>query len=180
LDIGKEAKDIANNNLLPFELANPTDMINSLVSKNFLGKAYITSVFGYDTYRKEKLSADIDQVPRGAEGLGNPNVEDFYKDFGKATGYSPVRTKAIVEGLITSPQTNPYVMATYTGLNVATNAMSKEDKEVISDKMVNDLKRMATGRLISQTSQYALNVSNANPADAFNTLFEYASEKFTT
>ena len=180
LDIGKEAKDIANNNLLPFELANPTDMINSLVSKNFLGKAYITSVFGYDTYRKEKLSADIDQVPRGAEGLGNPNVEDFYKDFGKATGYSPVRTKAIVEGLITSPQTNPYVMATYTGLNVATNAMSKEDKEVISDKMVNDLKRMATGRLISQTSQYAksLSTSTKNNKEKFEEVdYAYAERR---
>ena len=180
LDIGKEAKNIANNNLLPFELANPTDMINSLVSKNFLGKAYITSVFGYDTYRKEKLSADIDQVPRGAEGLGNPNVEDFYKDFGKATGYSPVRTKAIVEGLITSPQTNPYVMATYTGLNVATNAMSKEDKEVISDKMVNDLKRMATGRLISQTSQYAksLSTSTKNNKEKFEEVdYAYAERR---
>lgn len=164
-DIGKASTDIANKNLLPFELAYPTAMFKSLIGKTFAGKAFIANEYGYDTYRGEKLSADIDQVPRGAEGLANPNVEDFYKDFGKVSGYSPVRTKAMVEGLITSPQTNPYVMATYGALNVATNIMSKEDRQIVSGRMKDDIKRMATGRLFSQTSQYAKSLSTSTKAN---------------
>lgn len=155
INIGKEATGIANKNMLPFQLAHPLDMVTTVASKSFIGKAFIASKFGHDTYRDELLSYDIGKVPKGAEGLSNPNVEDFYKNFGKSTGYSPVRTKAIVEGLITSPQTNPYVMVAYGGANVLTNLLSNEDKEIVSGRMKDDVKKMFAGRLVSQTSEYA-------------------------
>ena len=145
--------------MLPFEVGSPMQTMFGVINKIPVGKAGVLWVTGYDAYKGELLSSDIDKVVKGAEGLSNDNVEDFYKSLGKKYNISPVRTKAVIEAFVTSPQTNPYVSLAYFGANSIDNFVGQKDREYISEKMLNDANKLFTGRLVSQTSAYAVSLS---------------------
>lgn len=96
-------------NMDPFGISDPT----KIATKNPIVKALATYASGYDFFRDQKLDKDIDKTVRSLEGTENKRVEDFYKAWGLETGMSPVRTKAAVEAMITSPDTNPFIAMTY-------------------------------------------------------------------
>lgn len=104
-----EAQEAFSANVDPFGITEPS----KLGTKNPIIKALVTYESGFDFFRDQPLDKNINKVPLALEGRQNKRVEDFYKAWGLETGMSPVRTKAAIEALITSPDTNPFIAMTY-------------------------------------------------------------------
>ena len=86
-----------------------------LASRNPFFKGVATALTGYDFYFNQPLQDTTSGKLSKFEGQSSNRVEQFYKDFGLASNFSPVRTKAFIESLITSPTTNPFVGLFYAG-----------------------------------------------------------------
>jgi hypothetical protein len=67
----------------------------------------------YDAFRDRMITMEKDDVLPSFEGVSDPSVEKFYKVIGETTGMSPIRTKAGVEKVITSPQSSLVVGTAY-------------------------------------------------------------------
>jgi hypothetical protein len=91
----------------------------------------------YDSFRERAVfmgDADNPILPMD-EGINDPDVERFYKVVGKVygeseelitgekSGLSPIRLKASVEKVITSPSSSLFVGATYAILDILTSAV---------------------------------------------------------
>lgn len=179
--IASEVTRAVNNNVLPIQLSfdaeSPMKTVLNLFGRVPVGKILMAQEFGWDTYRDGYIDNDINKTVRRAEGLGNENIETFYKEMGRQFGLSPARTKASIEGVITSPTTSPYVSLVYTGMNIGANLMSDEQKEIISGRMIDDFKKIATGRIVTKTSSYAESLRRKDAGDSEsvkNAKLEYA------
>ncbi|MCL1656819.1 hypothetical protein M2T79_09435 [Elizabethkingia miricola] len=123
------------------------DAAFKLIGSNPASKGLTQYYTGYDTFREQPLSFDIGKVSRKYEGADKANVEDFYKELGKALDDSPVRLKALVESIITSPQTNPFVGIMYGGADaIVTDVDAKKRAGVIYDSFIK--------RILSETSDF--------------------------
>ena len=103
------------------------ETFGNLASRLPLAKAAFTAYAGHDFYFDQPLSADIGKVPSQLEGQTDKKIEKFYKDLALKTGFSAVRTKAFVESLITSPNTNPFVGLFYVGSDIITTDVTLQD-----------------------------------------------------
>lgn len=118
-DLLDKMMTIANDNISPVQFVkfkdDPSLVGSSLIARNPYGRAVMTYTTGYDFYRQEKLSWDIDKkgVPKYMEGYTSDRVDDFYKVLGENLEFSPIRMKAAVESIITSPGTNPILSIPY-------------------------------------------------------------------
>ncbi|MDV3882902.1 hypothetical protein CMU04_06165 [Elizabethkingia anophelis] len=123
------------------------DAAFKLIGSNPASKGLTQYYTGYDTFREQPLSFDIGKVSRKYEGADKANVEEFYKELGKALDDSPVRLKALVESIITSPQTNPFVGIMYGGADaIVTDVDAKKRAGVIYDSFIK--------RILSETSDF--------------------------
>jgi len=128
------------------------DKTSSLVANSFLKnvvpsanittapivKAGFALFMGYDVWREDYISSRHGVDTPAAEGFENPNIEDFYKEYGLIYGISPARMKGAVEAMITSPRTNPFVSVLYGGIDLIPKDTSKE--------AVNNLKYVLNGK----------------------------------
>ena len=94
---------------------NAKTTAGKLASRNPVFKGVATALSGYDFYFNQPLQDTQSGKLSKFEGQSSNRVEQFYKDFGLASNFSPVRTKAFIESLVTSPTTNPYVGMFYAG-----------------------------------------------------------------
>jgi hypothetical protein len=117
-------------------------VFNQIVSRNPGLSAMIAYNMNYDLfYDKEIFTA-----PRGkdihptAEGLYDDRVDEIYKLIAPALGdgFSPIRSKAFVEKILTSESTNPTIGLIYAGFD----AYAKEDK-TLTGELANVVKRLA-------------------------------------
>ncbi|MDV3537896.1 hypothetical protein CMU94_02010 [Elizabethkingia anophelis] len=123
------------------------DAAFKLIGSNPTSKGLTQYYTGYDTFREQPLSFDIGKVSRKYEGADKSNVEEFYKELGKGLEDSPVRLKALVESIITSPQTNPFVGIMYGGADaIVTDVDAKKRVGVIYDSFIK--------RILSETSDF--------------------------
>lgn len=98
-----------------------------VATKNPLMKGVLTYASGYDYFFQQPLQDTEQGTVHQLEGSRSGRVEDFYKSLGLSTGASPIRTKAAIEGLITSPNTNYFVGIMYGGLDTMTEDVSFKD-----------------------------------------------------
>jgi hypothetical protein len=89
----------------PSEIASRNPMISGLLTYHF-NKDLFT---GQDVFRKPSNL----MVKPEDEGIYDDKVEGVYKYLAPKLGLSPIRTKAFVEKIITSPSTNPSVGVFY-------------------------------------------------------------------
>ena len=164
-DWGKITKNTmwaVNNNITPVNLQlgeNPfkasiiTDIAGDNAIKNPLLKASMTMTTGYDFFRDQPLdkSSFGKDLPKQLEGIKNDKVEDFYKAYGEALDQSPIRTKAAVESIVTSPDTNAWISLIYGGADMM--ASDKSTKEIWGEKGEKAYGSI-TRRLISETSDF--------------------------
>lgn len=152
----KETGWVANKNMTPLELNNPVDFGAAIFTKNPVAKAVITYKTGYDFFKDEVVTFDIKKsnFPRELEGYKDDNVEDFYKSIGQETGSSPARMKALVESIVTTPETNPFVTMMYGGADL-TNAVIKGDsKTEVAQEVKENIAKVFTKRLVGQASDF--------------------------
>jgi hypothetical protein len=96
--------------LMPNEIAGRNPLVSALLAYN-----------NYDTFTKKKVFREPrdGKIAPEAEGMFDDKVENFYKTFAPKLGMSPVRTKAFVEKIVTTENTNPTIAlfnATLNGL----------------------------------------------------------------
>ena len=94
---------------------NAKTTAGKLASRNPVFKGVATALSGYDFYFNQPLQDTQSGKLSKFEGQSSNRVEQFYKDFGLASDFSPVRTKAFIESIVTSPTTNPWVGIFYAG-----------------------------------------------------------------
>jgi hypothetical protein len=140
-------------NNLPVDIDNPA---MGTLSKIPSIKAVLTYNTGYDFYRNEKL--DPSAKYKQNEGMNNDYVEDFYKVWGQSTDDSPARLKAVVESIVTSPTTSPYVGLMYGGADAM--ASDKEGAAIMKD-LGNNLMKSFSKRVIGSATEYQ-EVANKN------------------
>lgn len=152
----KETGWVANKNMTPIEFAKPQDFITSVATKNPLMKASLTYVTGYDFFKDEVVTFDIKKsnFPRELEGYKDDNVEDFYKGIGELTGGSPARTKAFVESIVTTPETNPFVTMMYGGADLTNAVIQGDSKTEVAQEVKENIAKVFTKRLIGQSSDF--------------------------
>ncbi|MCP1996646.1 LPD38 domain-containing protein [Flavobacterium sp. HSC-61S13] len=125
--------------------------ITDNVTRNPLIKGALSYATGYDFFREQDLSILRGKVPVPAEGFENASVEDFYKKIGEQQGWSPVRMKAAVESIVTTPSTSPYIGMLYGGMDAM---MSDKDSKAIMDKFKNDMLKSSFNRAVKETSEF--------------------------
>lgn len=147
---------VANKNMTPIEFAKPQDFITSVATKNPLMKASLTYVTGYDFFKDEVITFDIKKsnFPKELEGYKDTNVEDFYKGIGELTGGSPARTKAFVESIVTTPETNPFVTMMYGGADLTNAIIQGDSKTEVAKEVKDNIAKVFTKRLIGQASDF--------------------------
>lgn len=153
---GKEersAKKITKDALSAFNDIMPVDMTSTTktITRNPLLKAVLTYQTGFDFFREEPLDFNLQPRPSSFEGMNRSDVEDFYKKIGEDYGLSPIRTKAAVESLITSPGTNPLVGFLYGGAEAIT---SDKDSKEIAKKLGENLFKSTGKRIVGNTSDF--------------------------
>lgn len=168
MKLGKETKgwdyattqfsEAVSANVDPFGITEPT----KIATKNPFIKAAVTYASGYDFFRDQSLDKTINKVPKAVEGYQNKKVEDFYKKWGLETGMSPVRMKAAVESIVTSPETNMFLGMIYGGVDQITGYDSGfSDKKGFVQTTANSLLK----RITAQTSEYGAMQNMLSAAD---------------
>jgi hypothetical protein len=136
-----------NSNVMPLDVTSPA----GLFTRTPIVKGTLSYVTGFDFFREEPLSSDIGKVPKPVEGINMNSVEDFYKKLGESHGLSPVRSKAFVESLITSPNTNPFVGILYGGADAIS---SDKNAKAIGKKLLDDIGKSTVKRVVSYSSDF--------------------------
>jgi len=77
------------------------------------GQSLMAYAGNYDWFRKEVVTYEIDDLLPKDEGVGNERVEYFYKALGSAMNASPIRMKAAVEKMTTTPANSIVVSLAY-------------------------------------------------------------------
>ena len=109
--------------MMPSEIAGRNPLVSGLL-------AYYVN---YDTFTGEKIFREPrdGEIAPEAEGMFDDKVENFYKTFAPKLGMSPVRTKAFVEKIVTTENTNPTIAlfnATLNGLFGKDTSLGEEFK----------------------------------------------------
>ena len=97
--------------LMPDFGGDEKDLVGSVVSRNPMLSALVAYGWNIDAFRGEKVFRNPSNRPilPYAEGLYDDKVESYYKVMGEKLNISPKRTKAAIEKIVTSENTNPMV-----------------------------------------------------------------------
>jgi len=79
----------------------------------------LTYSFNWDSFTGEKIFKEPrdKKISPSSEGLYDDKVEEIYKQIAPGLGLSPIRTKAAVEKIVTSENTNPMISIFYASVN---------------------------------------------------------------
>lgn len=144
-------EDLAKSLNMALPIAIDSKFAKNVVSRNPLLSALITYETNYDLF----YDKEVFRAPRGkdihptAEGLYDDRVDEIYKSIAPALGFSPARSKAFVEKIITSESTNPTIGLIYAGFE----AYAKEDK-TLKGELANVINRLgeSAGRKVTRTT----------------------------
>jgi hypothetical protein len=108
-------------------------MPNEIAGRNPLVSGALAYFVNYDTFTGEKIFREPrdGKIAPEAEGMFDDKVENFYKTFAPKLGMSPVRTKAFVEKIVTTENTNPTIAlfnATLNGIFDKDTSLGEEFK----------------------------------------------------
>jgi len=119
------AIDAFTTSYIPVNVTKPLDVFGSMVPTL---NAVFTYRSNYDSFRKTMVTRDKDVVEPSMEGITDKSVPFFYKAIGQATAgrkaedqISPIRLKAAVEKVITSPSSSLTVGIGYTILDAVSS-----------------------------------------------------------
>jgi hypothetical protein len=92
---------------------------SDIKSRNPLISALITYGWNEDTFTGEKIFREPrdKKIAATAEGLYDDKVDQIYKEIAPSLGLSPIRTKAAIEKIVTSENTNPMISIFYASAN---------------------------------------------------------------
>jgi len=92
---------------------------SDIASRNPLISGLLTYSFNWDSFTGEKIFREPrdKKIAATAEGLYDDKVDQIYKEIAPSLGLSPIRTKAAIEKIVTSENTNPMISIFYASAN---------------------------------------------------------------
>ena len=92
---------------------------SDITSRNPLISGLLTYSFNWDSFTGEKIFREPrdKKIAATAEGMYDDKVEEIYKQIAPSLGLSPIRTKAAIEKIVTSENTNPMISIFYASIN---------------------------------------------------------------
>jgi hypothetical protein len=92
---------------------------SDIASRNPLISGLLTYSFNWDSFTGEKIFREPrdKKIAASAEGMYDDKVEEIYKKIAPSLGLSPIRTKAAIEKIVTSENTNPMISIFYASVN---------------------------------------------------------------
>jgi hypothetical protein len=92
---------------------------SDIASRNPLISGLLTYSFNWDSFTGEKIFREPrdKKIAASAEGMYDDKVEEIYKKIAPSLGLSPLRTKAAIEKIVTSENTNPMISIFYASVN---------------------------------------------------------------
>jgi hypothetical protein len=151
-----------------------TQGLPGLINRNPLAAAVLTYSYNYDHF----YGQDVFKGPRNkkilpsAEGLLDDRVDQVYKDLGQAFGFSPKRSKAAVEKIITSETTNPSIGLVYsfydTMRGVVGETPTNNEIESVMSKMVKNAEK----KLVRSTNKKLLSYKEQDDVKEMETKME--------
>lgn len=92
---------------------------SDIASRNPLISGLLTYSFNWDSFTGEKIFREPrdKKIAATAEGMYDDKVDQIYKEIAPSLGLSPIRTKAAIEKIVTSENTNPTISIFYASVN---------------------------------------------------------------
>jgi hypothetical protein len=92
---------------------------SDIASRNPLISGLLTYSFNWDSFTGEKIFREPrdKKIAATAEGMYDDKVDQIYKEIAPSLGLSPIRTKAAIEKIVTSENTNPMISIFYASAN---------------------------------------------------------------
>lgn len=119
--------------------SNPIPItVQELAGKNPVASGLVSYWSNKDTFTGDKIFREPNnkKILPEAEGIFDDKVDQVYKDLAPGLGLSPIRTKAMIEKVITSENTNPTIPLIYSAYDGIFNKKDGLGNEV-SDAMSN-------------------------------------------
>lgn len=145
-----------------------------LINRNPLAAASLTYAYNYDHF----YGQDVFKGPRNkkilpsAEGLLDDRVDQVYKDLGQAFGFSPKRSKAAVEKIITSETTNPSIGLIYSGYDKLRGLVGEAPTNNEIESVVSKMVKNAEKKLVRSTNKKLLSYKDQDDVKEMETKIE--------
>jgi hypothetical protein len=153
------------------EMSTPL-MPSDIMSRNPLVSGLLTYHFNEDTFTGEKVFREPKnkKIDPTSEGIYDNKVEDIYKVLAPKLGLSPIRTKAFVEKIITSENTNPTIAI----FNGAANGVFTKDSSFGKEftEGLGKVFESAERKLVRKTNKDILMYKKQDEAEAKEMLIE--------
>ncbi len=153
-----------------------------LINRNPLAAASLTYAYNYDHF----YGQDVFKGPRNkkilpsAEGLLDDRVDQIYKDLGQAFGFSPKRSKAAVEKIITSEKTNPSIGLIYSAYDKMRGVVGETPTNNEIDNVMSRIVKNTERKLVRSTNKKLLSYKEQDEIKELETKLEtgiYLKEK---
>jgi hypothetical protein len=178
-DVNDEALKKSASGISPIDVAQG---LPGLINRNPLAAATLTYAYNYDHFYGQEVfkGPRNKKILPSAEGLLDDRVDQIYKDLGQAFGFSPKRSKAAVEKIITSETTNPSIGLTYsfydTMRGVVGETPTNNEIEDVMSRIVKNTER----KLVRSTNKKLLSYKEQDEIKELETKLEtgiYLKEK---
>lgn len=119
--------------------SNPLPItVQELAGKNPVASGLVSYWSNKDTFTGEKIFREPNnkKILPEAEGIFDDKVDQVYKDLAPGLGLSPIRTKVMIEKVITSENTNPtipLIYSAYDGIFNKKDGLGNEASEAMSN-----------------------------------------------
>jgi len=151
-----------------------TQGLPGLINRNPLAAAVLTYSYNYDHF----YGQDVFKGPRNkkilpsAEGLLDDRVDQVYKDLGQAFGFSPKRSKAAVEKIITSETTNPSIGLVYSFYDTMRGVVGETPTNNEIESVVSKMVKNAEKKLVRSTNKKLLSYKEQDDVKEMETKME--------
>ena len=170
-DVNDEALKKSASGISPIDV---TQGLPGLINRNPLAAAVLTYSYNYDHF----YGQDVFKGPRNkkilpsAEGLLDDRVDQIYKDLGQAFGFSPKRSKAAVEKIITSETTNPSIGLIYSGYDKLRGLVGETPTNNEIESVVSKILKNAEKKLVRSTNKKLLSYKEQDEVKELETKIE--------
>jgi len=178
-DLNDEALKKSASGISPIDV---TQGLPGLINRNPLAAAVLTYSYNYDHF----YGQDVFKGPRNkkilpsAEGLLDDRVDQIYKDLGQAFGFSPKRSKAAVEKIITSETTNPSIGLIYSAYDKMRGVVGETPTNNEIDNVMSRIVKNTERKLVRSTNKKLLSYKEQDEIKELETKLEtgiYLKEK---
>ena len=178
-DLNDEALKKSASGISPIDVSQG---LPGLINRNPLAAATLTYRYNYDHFYGQEVfkGPRNKKILPSAEGLLDDRVDQIYKDLGQAFGFSPKRSKAAVEKIITSEKTNPSIGLVYSVYDKMRGVVGETPTNNEIDNVMSRIVKNTERKLVRSTNKKLLSYKEQDEIKELETKLEtgiYLKEK---